>query len=59
MAQRVRTKKRGKSKGAAIKRTGGSNPHNTITVGNVTLRGGGKKSGGGSKKKVKKRRKKS
>lgn len=49
-------KKSGKSKGAAIKRTGGSNPHNTITVGNVTLRGGGKPSGG-SKKKVKKRRK--
>lgn len=56
MAQKVRTKKSGKSKGAAIKRTGGSNPHNTITVGNVTLKGGGKSSGG-SKKKVKKRRK--
>lgn len=57
MAQRVRMKKSGKSKGAAIKRTGGSNPHNTVTVGNVTLRGGGNPSGG-SKKKVKKRRKK-
>lgn len=57
MGQRVRSKKNGKSKGTAVKRTGGSNPNNFITVGNVTLRGGGKPSGG-SKKKVKKRRKK-
>lgn len=57
MGQRVRTRKDGKAKGVAIKKSGGSNPHNTITVGNVTLRGGGKPSGG-SKKKAKKRRKK-
>lgn len=56
MGQRVRSKKNGKPKGTAVKRTGGSNPNNYITVGNVTLRGGGKTSGG-SNRKVKKRRK--
>lgn len=52
------SRKSGKAKGAAIKRSGGSNPNNTITVGNVTYRGGGKKKGDGSGKKYKRKRKK-
>ena len=59
MGQRVRTlKNRNKSSGAAIRRTGGSNPNNTITVGNVTYRGSGKSTGNGNKVKNKRRKKK-
>lgn len=57
MGQRARIKKNGNSKGMAVRKTSLKTSNNTVTVGNVTLRGGGKSSGG-SKKKVKKRRKK-
>ncbi len=57
MGQRARIKKSGKSKGMAVRKTSLKTSNNTITVGNVTLRGGDKSSGGGSKKKAKKRKK--
>lgn len=60
MAQRVMLKKNGKVKGVAIKASGGSNPKNTVTVGNVTLKGGGnssRKKGGGAKKRKRRKRK--
>lgn len=41
MGQRVMLKKNGKAKGVAIRKSGGSNPNNTVTVGKVTYRGGG------------------
>lgn len=57
MAQRVMLKKNGKSKGVAIRKSGGSNPNNTVTVGNVTYRGGGNsKKTKGKKKKVRRKR---
>ena len=55
MGQRARSRKDGKSKGIAIRRSGGSNPNNYITVCNVTVRGGGKSSS--NKKKVKRKKK--
>lgn len=55
MGQRVRSRKDRKSKGVAIKRSGGSNPNNYITVGNVTVRSGGKSNS--NKKKVKRKKK--
>lgn len=59
MAQRImRKKNRTTVKGVAIKRTGGSNPNNTVTVGNVTYRGGGKSTAKRSGNKTRKRRKK-
>lgn len=56
MGQRARIKKSGKSKGVAVRKTSLKTSNNTVTVGNVTLRGGRKPSGG-NKKKVKRRRK--
>ena len=43
MGQRVKIRKSGKSKGVAIRRTSLRTPNNTITVGNMTIRGGGRK----------------
>lgn len=57
MGQRVRSRKNGKSKGTAIKRSGGSNQNNTVTVGNVTRKGAGKETTGGNKKKVRRKKK--
>lgn len=57
MGQRARIKKSGKSKGMAVRKTSLKTSNNTVTVGNVTLKGGGKSSGGGRKKKSKKRKK--
>lgn len=56
MGQRARIKKGGNSKGMAVRKTSLKTSNNTVTVGNITLKGGGKPSGG-SNKKVKKRRK--
>ena len=58
MGQRVRMRKNQKTvKGVAIRKSGGSNPNNTVTVGRITLRGGGKIGGNRRKKKVAVRRK--
>lgn len=43
MGQRVKTRKNGKSKGVAIRRTSLKTPNNTVTVGSTTFRGGGNK----------------
>lgn len=59
MGQRARIKKSGKSKGVAIRRTSLNSPNNTVTVGNVTVRGGSgrKNSGGGSGTRRRRKRK--
>lgn len=55
MGQRARTKKNGKSKGVAIRKTSLNSPNNTVTVGNTTMKGATGRSVG---KKTKKRKKK-
>ena len=54
----MRLKNRSQVKGVAVRRTGDSNPNNTVTVGNVTYKGGGKSTGSKNKGKKKKRKRK-
>lgn len=57
MSQRARIKKSGNSKGVAVRKTSLKTSNNTITVGNVTLRGGGNTSSGRKKKTRRKKKK--
>lgn len=58
MGQRVRMRKnRSKSKGVAIKRTGMSFGSNTVTVGNMTIRGSGNRNNVKKRKVAAKRKK--